>query len=183
MHLSIACPRVVPLPLEMWGSDQDVGGGGGVQMYPKFPPGDRQNGQTAHPCTRGEHSADWRRSMCPAPVTHPVVKFPTPGKAKRSNPQGGTPGLATDRCITSLCDVRDEQSFPVCPAGHEHVLGPTHVPPLRHGVLQTSEGRRSREEDKLKENLSRLRGNKQFAWRKAIQNTFSEKSFQKVHLT
>ena len=70
-----------PPPWEMLGFDQ-----GGGQMYPKSPPGDRQNGQTAPSCTRGDHSADWRRSMCPALVTDLVVKFPTPGKAKRSNP-------------------------------------------------------------------------------------------------
>ena len=51
-------------------------------MYPKSPPGVRQNGQTAPPCTRGDHSANWRRSMCPTPVTHLVVKFPTPGQSK-----------------------------------------------------------------------------------------------------
>ena len=74
------------------------------QMYPKSPPGDRRNGQTAPPCTRGDHIADWRRSMCPTPITHLVVKFPTLGKAKRSNPRGlpgggGGGGLAIDRCI------------------------------------------------------------------------------------
>ena len=35
--------------------------------------------------------------MCPTPVTHLVVKFPTPGKVKRSNPPwspgGGGGGL------------------------------------------------------------------------------------------
>ena len=79
-HQSIACPRV-PTPWEMVGIWPGWG-----QMYPKSPPGDRRNGQTAPPCTRGEHSADWCRSMCPTPVTHLVVKFSAPGKAKRSNP-------------------------------------------------------------------------------------------------
>ena len=82
MHRSIPCPRVPPPPPgRWWGFYQ-----GGGQMYPKSPPGNKRNGQTAPPRTRGDHSADWRRSMCPTPVTHLVVKFPTPDKAKRSNP-------------------------------------------------------------------------------------------------
>ena len=95
-----APPPPPPPPPEMWGFDQ-----GGGQMYPKSPLGDTRNGQTAPPCTRGDHSADWRRSMCPTPITHLVVKFPTT-RAKRSGqiPRGlggggGGGGLAIDRCI------------------------------------------------------------------------------------
>ena len=101
MHLSIACPRVPspPPPGRWWGFDQ-----GGGQMYPKSPPGDKRNGQTAPPCTRGDHSADCRRSMCPTPVTHLVVKLPTPGQSEAvKSPMvsrgGGGRGLAIDRCI------------------------------------------------------------------------------------
>ena len=74
-------------------------------------PGDRRNGQTAPPCTRGDHSADWRWSMYAAPVTHPVVKFPTPGQSEAvkspvvygggggGGGEGrGYPGLAFERC-------------------------------------------------------------------------------------
>ena len=96
MHLSIACPMVPPPPGRWWGFDQ-----GGSQMYPKSPPGDRRNGQTAPPCARGDHSADWRLSMCPTPVTHLVVKFPTPeqSEAVPCGLGGGGGGLAIDRCI------------------------------------------------------------------------------------
>ena len=120
MHLSIACPRVPPPPPRGDGGDLTrVGGGGGGQTYPKSPPGDRRNGQTSPPCTRGDHSADWRRSLCPGPtpVTHLVVKFPPPW-AKRSGqiPRGlrgggGGRGLAIDRCITP--SVKKMRNFEV----------------------------------------------------------------------
>ena len=87
IYAPINCmPQGTPPPIqEMVGIWPRWGGGG--QMYPKSPPGDKRNGQTAPPCTRGDHSADWRRSMAPGtPVTHLVVKFP---KAKRSNPPWG----------------------------------------------------------------------------------------------
>ena len=76
------------------------------QMYPKSPPGDKRNGQTAPPCTREDHSADWSRSMCPTPVAHLVVKFPHPGQSEAvkipmvsGGGGGGLVGLAIDRCI------------------------------------------------------------------------------------
>ena len=55
-------------------------------MYRKSHPGTDELAKQLHPSTRGDPSADWRRSMCPTPLTHLVVKFPTPGKEKRSSP-------------------------------------------------------------------------------------------------
>ena len=89
-----------------------LGEGGGHNVPPgrwlgfdqgRSPPGNRRNVHTTPPCIRGDDSAGWRQSMCPTPVTHFVVKFPTPGKAKRSNPRW-SPFLATDRCINKPCD-------------------------------------------------------------------------------
>ena len=87
MHLSIACPKVPPPPPPGDGGDWPWwGGGGGGQMYPKSPPQERRKGQKAPP-------TETRRSQCklasvnvPHPVTHHVVKFPTPGKVKWLNP-------------------------------------------------------------------------------------------------
>ena len=76
-------PIPPPPPGRWWGFDQ-----GGGQMYPKSPPGDRRNGQTAPP---------WytRRSQCrlasvnvTRAVTHLVVKFPTPRQSKSVKSRG-----------------------------------------------------------------------------------------------
>ena len=78
LYRSIACPTVPPPPP---GDGGDLTRAGG-QMYPKSPPGDRRNGQISPPFTSGDHSADWRRSMCPTRVTNLVVKFPTLGQSE-----------------------------------------------------------------------------------------------------
>ena len=110
MHLSIACPTVPPG--RWWGFDQ-----GGGQMYPKSPPGDWRNGQTAPPDTRGDHSADWRRVNVPHPCNPPRGQIPHP-RVKRSGqipqvlPKGGgsTPGLAIDRCISPQAKIKKNEA-------------------------------------------------------------------------
>ena len=92
-------PHGTPPPLPGDGGDLTRVG---VKCILNPHPGDRRNGQITPPCTRGDHSADWRRSMCPTPLTHLVVKFPTLGQSEAVkspvvSPGGG--GLAIDRCI------------------------------------------------------------------------------------
>ena len=59
-------PQGTPSPWRWWGFDQG-GGGGGVKCIPNPHPGTDEVVKQPHPCTRGDHSADWRRSMCPTP--------------------------------------------------------------------------------------------------------------------
>ena len=102
LHAPRYPPPPPPPPRRWWGFDH-----GGGQMYPKSPPGDWRNGQISPPFTRGNHSAHWRRSMCPTRVTHLVVKFPTLGQSEAVKSPvvscggggGGWGGLAIDRCI------------------------------------------------------------------------------------
>ena len=115
-------PGYPPPPPGRWGFDQ-LGRG---QMYPKSPSGDRRNGQTAPPCTRGYHSADWRQSMCPTAVTHFVVKFPTPGQSeavKSPAVSRGGGGLAIDRCITSWYPNFNGSHFGLPPSSIHRITG------------------------------------------------------------
>ena len=132
MYLSIACPRVHPR--RWWGFDQ-----GGGQMYPKSPPGDRRNCQTtAPPCTRGDHSADWHRSLCPTPPPQPTLRSnsPLPGKTKRSNspwsPGGGGGGglqLIGALHLKCCCDS-DSTKVAIIQQG-SHVVGQNTAPYCR----------------------------------------------------
>ena len=81
MHLSIACPRVPPPPPpgRRWGFDR-----GGGQMYPGLNPhpGTNEMVKQLHP-VHAEITVQTGVGQCaPTPVTHLVVKFPTPGQSE-----------------------------------------------------------------------------------------------------
>ena len=70
-------PPPPPPPGRWWGFDQ-----GRVKCILNPHSGTNEMVKQPHPCTRRDHSADWCRSMCPTPVTHLVVKIPTPGQSE-----------------------------------------------------------------------------------------------------
>ena len=114
MHLSIACPMV---PLGDGGDLTRVG----VKCILNPHPGRDEIVQQPHPSTRGDHSADWRRSKCPTSPPYPTLWSNSPPWAKQSGeiPHGlrvpgrvarggggeGTPELAIDRGITLVLQV------------------------------------------------------------------------------